>query len=81
VAVRFVLAGDVRLDGASACVLPEDGRGLRLAWDAGDAALDVWYLEDDELEAVWGPVLTRLTLTTSEPVGRCRVVLTAEEPP
>lgn len=72
-ALHWVLAGDVRLDaaGGSAAVRHTAGRDdaevreLAIGWDpaAADAALDVQEIDDDELAAVWGEKLTRLSLT------------------
>lgn len=72
----WVLAGEVDLDAASgsATVRHTAGRPagevrtLRIEWDpaAADATLDGREIDDDELAAVWGERLTRLSLTARE---------------
>ncbi|GAA1849009.1 heparinase II/III domain-containing protein [Myceligenerans crystallogenes] len=69
---HWLLAGDVALDadGGGAVVRHAAGRAdaevraLRISWDpaAAGAALDVREIDDDELAAVWGEKLTRLSL-------------------
>ncbi|MBL0888838.1 heparinase II/III domain-containing protein [Myceligenerans indicum] len=70
--LHWLLAGDVDLDATSgratvrhAAGRPDpEVRSLRITWDpeAADAALDVREIDDDELSAVWGERLTRLSL-------------------
>jgi hypothetical protein len=75
--VRLLLAGDVRVDGASAVVTPLDGaRPVRISWPAGvDASLVVRELDDPVLSSVWGARLTRLDLDVT---SRDSVAVTVE---
>lgn len=76
-AVRMLLAGDVRLDGASALVVPLDGATpVRIAWpDDIGATLVERALDDPLLSDVWGARLTRLDLDVTH---RDSVVVTVE---
>ncbi|RPF23079.1 heparinase II/III domain-containing protein [Myceligenerans xiligouense] len=75
-ALHWLLAGDVELDAAAGHATvrhaagrpPAEVRSLRITWDreAVDPALEVREIDDDELAAVWGERLTRLSLTTHE---------------
>jgi len=75
--VRLLLAGDVRVDGASAVVTPLDGaRPVRISWPAGvDESLVVRELDDPVLSSVWGARLTRLDLDVT---SRDSVAVTVE---
>lgn len=65
--VRLLLAGEVRLDGTSAHIVPLDGaRPVRVTWTpAAPASLTVRELDDPMLSEVWGKRLTRLELDVS----------------
>ncbi|GAB3172663.1 hypothetical protein GCM10027059_42510 [Myceligenerans halotolerans] len=73
---HWLLAGDVDLNAAAgratvrhAAGRPDsEVRSLRIAWDGEsvDAALEIQKIDDDELAAVWGERLTRLSLTARE---------------
>lgn len=69
--VRMLLAGDVRLEEASAYVTPLDGvTPVRISWPDGiDAALLARELDDPMLSSVWGPRLTRLDLDVTTRTG------------
>jgi hypothetical protein len=75
--VRMLLAGDVRLDGASALVIPLDGATpMRIAWpDDIAATLIERELDDLMLSDVWGARLARLDLDVAHRDG---VVVTVE---
>ncbi|MBE1878733.1 heparinase II/III domain-containing protein [Myceligenerans pegani] len=84
-ALHWLLAGDVELDAGAGCATVRHAAGrpdaevrtLRISWDqeAVDAGLEAKEIDDDELGAVWGDHLTRLSLTVRKemPVGTLEV--------
>jgi hypothetical protein len=78
--VRMLLAGDVRLEKASARVVPLDGAcPVRISWPGDVAgALVTRDLDDPMLTDVWGRRLTRLDLDVTH---RRDVVVTVELDP
>lgn len=76
--LHLVLAGEVDLGTDGGCTVRalDDAGSLRLRWDGPVAAADVEDvpLDDPMLREVWGPHLSRLTLTLRDvPTGRVTV--------
>lgn len=63
--VHLLAAGEVRLDGGGARIRFHDREIAVSARPRIVPALETWMLDDDELRAVWGPQLTRLTFAVT----------------
>jgi hypothetical protein len=81
-AVHLLLAGEVTADGTGVRVRNRAAASALLI-DWGDATLSAqleeWMLDDERLEKVWGPSLTRLTLELPRSAGSLTMTMGAAQ--